>query len=174
MFWPVADIEGTAVVMNAGIAVTVPLMTVVKLLIVTVPDATTLRLVPVTLTTLLIEIVPLTWVEIKTVCDAPSHTSTPDIPLEPVVEPGSIAVTVPLTKAEPVKLTTVVPAPAVTVPVIQAGVAEVAEMFTGPLMDTVPDTTVVKLETLTVPLITVVPAPAVTVPVTTTGNAVVD
>lgn len=68
--------------------------------------------------------------------------------------------TVPLTKADPVRLTTVVPAPAVTVPVIHAGEAEVAEMFTGP-------------ETDTVPLMTVVPAPAVTVPVIQAGEALV-
>lgn len=90
-----------------------------------------------------------------------------------------------------VPLTTVVPAPAVTVPVMTTGNAvvdcpptiqifwPVAEMLgaavvlltigvTLPLTVTVPDT---KAEP--VRLTTVVPAPAVTVPVTTTGNAVV-
>lgn len=66
MFWPVALIDGTAVVMNAGVAVMVPDTTVVKLLIVTVPLATTFRLVPVTLMTLLIETVPLICVDTNT------------------------------------------------------------------------------------------------------------
>jgi hypothetical protein len=89
---------------------------------------------------------------------------------------------VPLTNALPVSETTVVPAPAVTVPVTTTGKAVVlcppaihitppVALIDGtavvPSSETVPDTSAEPVK-----LTTVVPAPAVTVPVTTTGVAV--
>ena len=139
-----------------------------------------LMLVPVVTSTPANETVPLT----TALTDKPGTTETSPVP-DRETEP--LTVTVPLTKADPVNDTTVVPAPAVTVPVTTTGNAVVDWPPTSHiampvwLMD---GTAVVWLilRTVTVPLTkadpvkltTVVPAPAVTVPVTTTGKAVVD
>lgn len=88
--------------------------------------------------------------------DRPGTTETiavPDIDTEP------FTVTVPDTRADPVRETTVVPAPAVTVPVMTTGKAVV--LWPPPTQMTTPVAeidgavvTLLKFETLTVPLTT--------------------